>query len=71
MKIVEKKNLAQELKGSIKEMGVIEGVGKTSGKPYVAFAVTGKNGNQIMYFPSTQDLLRLGIVIDDAGQQAK
>lgn len=71
MKIVKKENLAKELNGVIESMGVVEGIGKTSGKSYVCFEVRGTNGNKIMFFPGTQDLLRLGIVVDDVENSAK
>ncbi len=69
MKIVKKENLAKELKQAVESLEVFEGVGKDSGKPYSCFKVKGKNGKEIMYFPSTQDLLRLGLVIDDEPTQ--
>lgn len=68
MKIVKRENLGKELKLAVDTIEVFDGVGKDSGKPYSAFKVKGKNGKEVMYFPSTQDLLRLGIVIDDAQQ---
>lgn len=69
MKIVKRENLAKELKQAVESMEVFEGVGKDSGKAYSCFKVKGKNGKEIMYFPSTQDLLRLGLVIDDEPTQ--
>lgn len=65
MKVVKRENLGKELRSAVESMDVFEGVGKDSGKPYSCFKVKGKNGKEIMYFPSTNDLLRLGIVIDD------
>ncbi len=65
MKVVKRENLGKELRNVVESMEVFEGVGKDSGKPYSCFKVKGKNGKEIMYFPSTNDLLRLGIVIDD------
>lgn len=65
MKVVKRENLGKELKNVVESMEVFEGVGKDSGKPYSCFKIKGKNGKEIMYFPSTNDLLRLGIVIDD------
>ncbi len=69
MKIIKRENLAKELKQAVANIEVAEGVGKNSGKAYSCFKVTGKNGKEIMYFPSTQDLLRLGLVIDDEQNQ--
>lgn len=68
MKIVKRENLAKELKLAVESLEVYEGVGKDSGRPYTCFKVHGKNGKELMYFPSTQDLLRLGLVIDDENQ---
>lgn len=66
MKIVKKENLGKELKTAVASIEVFEGVGKESKKPYVAIKAVGKNGKEVMYFPSTSDLMRLGIVVDDA-----
>ena len=65
MKVGKREDLGKELKNVVESMEVFEGVGKDSGKPYSCFKIKGKNGKEIMYFPSTNDLLRLGIVIDD------
>ena len=65
MKIIKRENLSKELKQAVESMEVFEGVGKESGKSYACFKVKGKNGKELMYFPSTNDLLRLGLVIDD------
>lgn len=69
MKIIKRENLAKELKSAVESMEVFEGVGKDSGKPYACFKVKGKNGKDIMFFPSTDNLLRLGLVIDDEPKQ--
>ena len=69
MKIIKRENLAKELKVAVDSMEVFEGVGKESGKSYACFKVKGKNGKELMYFPSTNDLLRLGLVIDDETTQ--
>lgn len=69
MKIIKRENLAKELKVVVDSMEVFEGIGKESGKSYTCFKVKGKNGKELMYFPSTNDLLRLGLVIDDETTQ--
>ena len=70
MKIIRRENLEKELKLAVESMEVYEGVGKDSGKPYACFKVREKNGKEIMFFPSTDNLLRLGLVIDDETVQA-
>lgn len=66
MKIVKKKDLATELKAAIATIEVFEGVGKESKKPYVAIKATGTNGKEVLFFLDVKDMLRLGVVVDDA-----
>jgi len=65
MKIIKKEELKNALEEVIRSYDIVQGVGKNSGKTYVALQITGMNGHKLLRFFDTTDFLRLGIVVDD------